>query len=251
MLFTRTLRLPALELRQGKGRVLYSFAVDGKEIPSFAAVSRLARGEGNRIQGYQRPEVLSHIAGIRKYLESAAPLLPNAVVVAFDDRVTFEPLADGAGGGARHGTLVVPVDESWGEAQMPGWIVDGQQRVAAIREARVTTFPVFVVSFVARSPQEQREQFILVNSTKPLPKGLVYELLPATESRLPDLLERRRFPTVLLERLNLDDDSPLVGRIRTQTMPGGAVKDNSVLRMLENSLSEGVLFRFRSDTGEG
>ena len=132
----------------------------------------------------------------------------------------------------------------------PGWIVDGQQRAAAIRDARVKRFPVCVVGFKADRDHEQREQFILVNSTKPLPKGLVYELLPVTTARLPSVLQRRRFPTILLDRLNLDADSPLRGLIRTPTIPGGVVKDNSVIKMLENSLTDGLLFRFRGDDGE-
>jgi hypothetical protein len=89
-----------------------------------------------------------------------------------------------------------------------------------------------------------------VNSTKPLPKGLVYELLPATETKLPTLLQRRRFPTVLLDRLNLDKDSPLRGMIRTPTVVSGLIKDNSIIKMLENSLSDGLLFRFRGEEGE-
>jgi DGQHR domain-containing protein len=252
MLFTRTLRLPALEVLQGPSRRLYCFAVDGKQLPLFTTISRLVR-QDKALLGYQRPEVIAHISEIRKYLESDSPLLPNAIVVAFDGRITFEPAPgerdDGAVG--RPGTLLVPVDETWSDAEKPGWIVDGQQRVAAIRDARIERFPVCVVGFVAASNQEQREQFILVNSTKPLPKGLVYELLPGTESRLPSALERRRFPTVLLERLNLDEDSPLQGLVRTPTMTTGTIKDNSLLKMLENSLSEGALFRFRSEAGEG
>jgi hypothetical protein len=35
------------------------------------------------------------------------------------------------------------------------------------------------------------------------------------------------------------------GRIQTPTNPGGSIKDNSILKMLENSLSDGVLYRFR------
>ena len=37
------LRLPALEVRQGTRR-LYSFAVDGKQLPLFATISRTVRG---------------------------------------------------------------------------------------------------------------------------------------------------------------------------------------------------------------
>ena len=40
------------------------------------------------------------------------------------------------------------------------------------------------------------------------------------------------------------------GKIQTPTNPNGTIKDNSVLRMLENSLSDGVLYRFRTDSNE-
>lgn len=245
------LRVRALQIRQGRDRVLYSFAVDGKQIPSFAAVSRVGRDADNRVVGYQRPEVLSHIAEIRAYLESDNPMVPNALVVAFDPVVRFEPfdLPNAGDELAVPGTLVIPVpnDEA---ARKPGWVVDGQQRLAAIREAEIDRFPVCVTGFVAGSDQEQREQFILVNNTKPLPKGLVYELLPATAAKLPAALGRRRFPVALLDRLNLDPGSALEGRIRTQTMPTGLIKDNSLIKMLENSLSDGALYRFRGRDGE-
>lgn len=82
------LRLPALEIRQGPTRVIYS---DGKRLPSFAAISRLHRDAAARVRGYQRPEILSHIAAIRRYVEADdRPMIPNAIVIAFDERVTFE-----------------------------------------------------------------------------------------------------------------------------------------------------------------
>src|SRR5436853_7270254 len=112
MSFNNELRLPALEVKQGSGRLLYSFAVDGKLIPTFATVSRIHRSESNQIDGYQRPEVLSHIAEIRNYLESEAPMIPNAVVIAFDTSVRFEPSADSdtTASYTRVGTLVIPND---------------------------------------------------------------------------------------------------------------------------------------------
>jgi DGQHR domain-containing protein len=248
------LLLPALEIRQGPNRVLYSFAVDGKMLPLFTTVSRIQRHEAQKVKGYQRPEVLRHIAEIRDYLESPDPMIPNAVVVAFDQRVSFQaadvqPFGPGY---CRVGTLVIPVRPGTPDEDKPGWIVDGQQRTAAIREARLETFPICVTAFITGDDQEQKEQFILVNSTKPLPKGLIYELLPDTAAKLPTLLQRRRFPTVLLEHLNYDEGSPLLGIIQTPTNPEGLIKDNSILGMLENSLTEGALHRFRdSRTGEG
>jgi DGQHR domain-containing protein len=247
------LRLPALEVRQGAHRTLYSFAVDGKRLSRFATVSRVHRDDNAEIQGYQRPEVLSHISSIRRYIESGDPMIPNALVVAFDKRVSFEP--DGPrvrGAYARTGTIVIPIEDDLADKDKPGWVVDGQQRCAAIRDARVESFPVCVTAFITDSAAEQRSQFILVNSTKPLPKGLIHELLPTTTGELPKVLQLRRFPAYLLERLNYEVESPLCHMIHTPTTPDGVIKDNSIFRMLENSLSDGSLYRFRdSRTGEG
>jgi len=239
------LKLPALEIVQGRNRTFYSFAVDGKLLPKFATVSRIRRDGDDLVAGYQRPEVFSHISEIRNYIESKDPLLPNAIVLAFDDRVKFVPSRAGASSYSRWGTLVIPLTEPGENTTKAGLIVDGQQRVAAIRDARVENFPICATAFIASGDREQREQFILVNSTKPLPKGLIYELLPTTEMKLPTILERRRFPAQLLSRLNSDNGSPLRGKIKTPTTPSGVVQDNSILKMLENSLSDGVLYRFR------
>jgi len=249
---TSELRVPAIEVRQSPGRVLYSFALDGKQIPTFATVSRIRRN-GTALEGYQRPEVLSHIAEIRSYLESQSPMVPNAVVVAFDSRVVFEPAHEQSAvcEYARMGTLVIPIDPALRDEEKPGFIVDGQQRLAAVREAAISSFPICVTAFVTNDIKQQTEQFILVNSTKPLPKGLIYELLPSTEAALPTLLQRRRFPSYLLDRLNRDNGSPLEHKIQTPTTPDGVIKDNSMLRMLENSLSDGVLYRYRRQNDDG
>ena len=83
------IRLPALRIRQGE-QYIYCFGVDGKQIHDFATVCGCTATTSS-LQGYQRPEVLSHIRAIRRYLESDGAMLPNAVVLAFDERVTFEP----------------------------------------------------------------------------------------------------------------------------------------------------------------
>lgn len=274
------LEVPAIAIRQSDKRELYAFAVDGKRLHDFAQVSRLGRDAEEKIAGYQRPEVVAHIGEIRNYLESEEPMLPNAIVVAFNSRVHFKPLHGTCDDKHPiHGYLVIPTDADATGAKA-GWIVDGQQRAAAIRDARLDSFPVFVTGFITDSVAEQREQFILVNSTKPLPKGLIYELLPATNVQLATYLQRRRFPAYLLDRLNYDSRSPLHLAIQTPTNPfldmkvrsrrgfqttlqskpdiassadrktsepklQGFIKDNSILRMLENSLHDGALYRCR------
>lgn len=248
------LSVPALAIQQTDSRVLYSFAVDGKELPCFTTVSRVQRDENHAVSGYQRPESLAHIRGIRRYLESADAILPNALVVAFDDRVRFETRGrPDAWTGTQAGRLVIPVDERLADHDKPGWIVDGQQRSAAIRDADVERFPVYITAFITGSIEEQRSQFILVNSTKPLPKGLIHELLPSTpEEHLPIALLKRRLPALLVDHLNYDDPSgPLHRKIRTPTTLEGTIKDNSMLKMIAMSIEDGALYHyFDPDTGE-
>ena len=104
-------------------------------------------------------------------------------------------------------------------------------------------FPIFVTAFLTESQHEQREQFILVNSTKPLPKGLIHELLPGTDAILSRALEQKRIPSGLLHQLNQTPASPFYQAIKTPTAPDGYIQDNSVLRMLSNSLQDGALYR--------
>lgn len=247
----RELRLPALKIQQGPNRSLYTFAIDGKLVPQIATVSRVRRDSETKLHGYQRPEVLAHVAAIRRYIETDAnPLLPNAIVIAFDERVHFEPSsADAQGRGyVQTGTLVIPLIDGPAHTR-PGFIVDGQQRCAAIRDADVEAFPVNISAFITNEAADQRSQFILVNSTKALPKGLIHELLPGASGALPTPLRVRQLPATLLERLNFQPVSPLHQMIQTPTNPSGVIKDNSMLRMLETSLSDGALYRFRNDEG--
>jgi DGQHR domain-containing protein len=246
-----SLRLPAIEIQQTPTTKIYTCVVDGKELHKVASVSRVKRDEDG-LKGYQRPEVMSHIDQIRRYIESKNPIIPNSLVVAFDSRVSFIPYNEVEYGATRHGWLDIPLETNRPAHEMPGWIVDGQQRAAAIREARVDFFPMVMTAFITDDASVQREQFILVNSTKPLPKSLIYELLPSTKAKLPLGLQRRRFPATLLEYLNFKESSPLYGRISTPTTPGGYIKDNSILKMLENSLTDGALYFFRDpNSGEG
>ncbi|MBZ0264221.1 DGQHR domain-containing protein, partial [bacterium] len=239
-----SISVPAIRFIQSGKHILYSFIIDGILISKVASVSRISRND-KEIEGYQRPEVLAHIDDIKDYLKSDSPLLPNAIVIALDNRVVFYP--DGTNnlnGSPRKGTLQIPIDER----KPCGWIVDGQQRVAAFKKAGVENFPTSVIAFVSEETQTQLEQFILVNHTKALPSGLIFELLPQTEVKLPTRLLRKLRPTRILEILNHDKEtpSPLYRMILTPTVPEGRIKDNSILRMLEYSLSDGALYRFAS-----
>lgn len=247
---TTAIRVPALRIRQGS-KFVYLFGIDGKLLPTFAAISRIHRDE-LELMGYQRPEVTSHVRAIRRYLESEGSFLPNAIVLAFDDRVTFQASIDPTPADySVPGTLTIPLDPQGADHDKAAWVVDGQQRTAAIRDADVDSYPIGVVGFIATGASEQRSQFILVNSTKPLPKGLIHELLPETTGKLPDAYARRKLPAYLIGRLNTESDSPFLGAIATPTMKDGYITDNSVLRMLEHSIYDGALYQYRDPfTGE-
>ncbi|GAA1614427.1 hypothetical protein GCM10009733_008290 [Nonomuraea maheshkhaliensis] len=238
------LRLPALAIRQG-AHTLYQFGVDGKLLPGFATVSRIHRDDDGNLLGYQRPETHNHIQGIRRYLESQGALMPTSITLAFNHQVAFEPIdIPTVVDYATLGVLSIPVDPALDDVDKPALIVDGQQRGAAIRGANLDQWPISAVGFVA-DPDEQRTQFILTNNTKPLPKGLIHELLPSASGTLPAAWQRRQAPATILAQLNTTPGA-FQHAIRTPTEPDGRVKDTAVLRMIEASLYNGALYRYRN-----
>lgn len=243
------LEFPALALAQNEKKTIYAFAIDGKRLPEIASIARAGRDSEGQFVGYQRPEVKKHIGEIRRYLESDFPMMPNAIVLALDPSVTFTATEAPRAGHTKSGMLRIRSRESSTDLGA-AWVVDGQQRLAAIREADVSSFPMFAIGFTASSEEEQREQFLLVNSAKPLPRALIHELLPGVTSNVPLHLSKRQMPARLMNALNVNPVSPLYGLISTATNSNGYVKDNSVLRFLENSLSDGVLYRISQDGTE-
>lgn len=169
-------------------------------------------------------------------------MMPNAIVLALDTTVSFSA-GEGAGNGHAKAGMLRIRGRTGSDDPGAAWVVDGQQRLAAIREADISSFPMFAIGFTANNDEEQREQFLLVNSAKPLPRSLIHELLPGVTSNVPSHLLKRQLPARLVNTLNVYPLSPLRGRIATATNPSGNVKDNSLLRFLESSLSDGLLYR--------
>jgi len=58
-------------------------------------------------------------------------------------------------------------------------------------------------------------------------------------------------PAEIMERMNNDQDSPMRGLVQTATATQGVIKDNSVLRMVENSIADGALFVHRRGGEQG
>lgn len=252
------IRRRALRLVQDPAHPLYLFALRASELLDFADISRVSRGREGDLIGYQRGEVRKHVTNIVDYLDGEKqPLFPHALILALDSGTTFT-----AGRGPRiddvvaeAGTLTFRMPRNGGPK--PAWIVDGQQRALALSRTRRKDLSVPIAAFVADDVDTQRDQFVLVNTAKPLPKGLISELLPKVGSHLPSNLAARRAPAALCELLATLPESPFFGLVRRaseskETRKTQVVTDTALIHALtENLSSTGSLFAYRDvATGE-
>jgi hypothetical protein len=122
----------------------------------------------------------------------------------------------------------------------PGLIVDGQQRLSALAPLSSKSFEVFVSGIVCQNEEELRRQFILINNTRPLPKELIYELLPGI-ANLPERMSSRSMASALTQRLNFDRSSSLYRQIHLHTNPHGKIASNAIQRVIMVSRSHGAL----------
>lgn len=217
----------AVYARQSREHVVLSFAATAADVLCFATIDRIGRDAQGELSGFQRPQVAAHIREIRDYLRKPNAVLPNPIVVAFTDRVRVEPLGEGL---AR-----LHIDLHLGA---PGLVVDGQQRLSALAEID-RDFQIFVSALICRDEAELRRQFVLINNTKPLPKSLIYELLPTVDD-LPPRLSRRSTAADITTRLNFENTS-LKGYIKQHTVPEGMIADTVMQKIVMESLTNGVL----------
>lgn len=243
----------ALHATQAADVDVYAFFMRGADIVRIADISRLGRDEQERLHGFQRPEIRSHVKGIVDYLNQGPVLFPNAIIVAMSPEVHFaasrgtRPTGDE--GTAQTGTLKIPLYE---EGRRVAWIVDGQQRSLALSQAANKSILVPVIGFVSDQLDVQREQFILVNKAKPLPTRLIDELLPETTGAvLPRELSLRRIPSELCDLLNRDPSSPFYQLIKRpsagNSVNTAVITDSAVINMIRSSINNplGALATFR------
>lgn len=248
----------ALRLNQNGKHPLYLFTLTGAEILAISAISRISRNDAGKLLGYQRPEVRRHIHEIARYLNSKEVLFPNSIILALSSRVRFKssrgPRTDD--GLAKAGSLIIPMAK-YGEPK-PAWIVDGQQRVMALAKCKTPDLPIPISAFVADDLELQRDQFLRINSAKPLPRGLITELLPEDSYPLPATLAARKIPASLCDVLHRDKKSPFYGIVRRPSTPPKdrkrmVVTDTPLIQMLQDSLNSpsGCLYPYRNfATGE-
>ena len=230
----KSLKFKAIRARQSERHNVFAFVATANEIFQMARIERAGRNEHGELFGFQRPQVARHIHEIQDYLSQDDAVLPNSVVLAFVDGVRVRNLRDSL--------AEVEIEI----ADIPhGQIVDGQQRLAALQGLPGKEFQVFVSALICEDEEELRRQFILVNNTRPLPKELIYELLP-TVSGLPNRMASRAFGAEIATLLNywgqdLDQRQALCGEIKQHTNPRGSISSNAIQRVVMNSRSNGAL----------
>jgi DGQHR domain-containing protein len=240
---SETLTFHAIQARQSDKHQVFTFAATAQEVLGMARIDRASRDDQGDLFGFQRPQVALHIHEIRDYLLKSDSVLPNSIVVAFVDSVDARRIHDNV--------YEIEIDISGGPH---GLIVDGQQRLSALQPIADRDFQVFVSAIVCENSEELRRQFILINNTRPLPKELIYELLP-TVTDLPQRLSSRAFAAQLTTGLNYwegknGERMALRGEIRQHTNPRGTISSNAIQRVIMNSRSNGILRNFTDDDAE-
>lgn len=225
----------AIKARQSSRHVVVSFAAKASDVLRFARVEPIGRDDGGVLRGFQRPQIMAHVKEISNYLTQHDAILPNAIVVAFIDGVDIRDIENG----------LCDVTIELGEKPL-GFVVDGQQRIKALEMSENTDFEVFVSLIVCQDEADLRRQFVLINNTRPLPKPLIYELLPGVDG-LPHRLAARANAADLTAALNFDERSSLRGMIFQQTNPRGIIKDTAIQKILMASISDGILQQLAAD----
>ena len=146
----RLLRYDVIVPRQSRGLPVFTFAARAADVARFARIERAGRNEAGTLQGFQRPQIASHIREIRDYLEKPTSILPNPIVVAFTGSAALE-MKPSRATKTSHPFNRLAIDISNGP---PGWIVDGQQRFTALSEVRNRDFEVLVSGFICNYLQE-------------------------------------------------------------------------------------------------
>jgi DGQHR domain-containing protein len=241
----------ALKTQQGGNIDVYAFFLLGSDITRVADISRIAREDGDTLRGFQRKEIRNHVKAIVDFLDSGAVLFPNAIILALSPEVEFKqsrgPMPNGMLETSQSGTLSIPVRP---EGARIAWIVDGQQRSLALAKANNNQIPVPVIGFISSDLHIQREQFILVNKSKPLPIRLINELLPEISAMLPRDLAARKLPSELCNLLNRDPKSPFYRLIRRESETENqlaVVTDTALIEVIKRNLKPpmGALSQFK------
>ncbi|ERJ34739.1 hypothetical protein L810_2746 [Burkholderia sp. AU4i] len=208
---TKILTVPCIHVKQEK-HSFFLTKLDAKTITllSYAAV----RGQSAEEGAVQRVLNTSRIVNIKRFVMNGGNF-PNAFVLNWVN--TDQPLE------------FTDTDIDIPMVAQSAQIIDGQHRIAGIREAiqedeRWSKLEVPVVFYAGLGTQECADIFLSINTEqKPVPRSLVFDLYGVASAEIVDQAAERARDIVIF--LNEDDDSPYKGQIK---LPGAPTRRGGI-----------------------
>jgi DGQHR domain-containing protein len=205
------IKAPFFEVAQGK-RTFYLTKLPAKVVTkiSYAAV----RGRDVEEGAIQRVLNTSRISGIKAFTLAGGDY-PNAIVLNWVSKTNK----------LKRLTKEISFTDEIDSAQ----IIDGQHRVAGIRDAieerkAIGELELPVVIYTGLSTKECADIFLAINEEqKPAPRSLVFDLFGLASHELVDPAAVRARDIALF--LNDDEDSPYKGEIK---LPGGKMRKGGI-----------------------
>lgn len=182
----------AIQLTQGNLE-MFVFGAKPSALMKIAYVYRRASGKPS---AYQRIVSKERIERISNFLRSKGALLPNAIIIAFDNEASIQKQIR-----YEEGKLYFP------NRYCSAWIIDGQHRVFGFIGTRyetdeddsAPTFKVPVVAFKRMDLIPQNRTFVSINYNQ---KKIDPNLLCDLATQLPDLNNELTWPSLLVAQVN-------------------------------------------------
>ncbi len=225
---TGTQTVDAIQIRQGDLE-MFVFGAKPSTLLRIGYVSRRASG---RPEGYQRILNKDRISKISQFLSSRGALLPNAIIIAFDNDPAIQEMIK-----FERGKLSLP------RAYCCAWIIDGQHRVYGFLNTPYAemdeddpeeVFMLPVVAFRRLDPIMQNSTFVSINlHQKKIDPALLCDLSTALRNWESELT----WPSLLVKELN--DCPPLKNRVKIRELDEG--RPISITSFARYGLLEGLL----------
>ncbi len=218
----------AIQIRQGKLE-MFVFGATPSILLKVGYVYRRASGKP---QAYQRILNRDRIVKISEFLSSRDALLPNAIILAFDNEPDIQREIS-----YKDGKLYFP------SRYCSAWIIDGQHRVFGSlntpfekidEDESEEVFELPVVAFKNLDLVLQNRTFVSINyNQKKIDPTLLCDLATA----LPDLQNELTWPSLLVNELNKVE--PLKDKVKISELDQG--KPISISSFARYGLLEGLL----------
>ncbi len=214
------IQIPAFKIFQHNTAMLL-FITNTKMIYERFDVSRRIT---DKVLGYQRSFSKSRIKEIKTYINQEQGIIPNSILVNFDDgKFSYS-----------EENKILTLDDT----ESLGIIIDGQYLVNGSYEAN-PDFSLIVVATLGLSVREQAKLFMTINKTqRGVPTSLYLDLLDLIEGDIENfddegITAERRAREIAI-RLNETDESPLCELIRRTGDAGHGISLTEFVNQIKN-----------------